>query len=396
MDSNADISYFAKTNFRNGGVPFGIKQADRLLHTYIIGKTGTGKSTLLQTLISQDVALGRGLCLIDPHGDLVSRIKHAIPPHRQNDLVYLDLTDPKKLYGYNPLRKVSYEKRSLVASSILETLKKLWIDAWGVKLEHILRFTLLALLDQPQADISHIPEMLLSKEFRKNALIHIQNPEVKKFWTKEFPRYQYYDVLPALNKVGGLLAHPIIKRVLVDNTERLSLREIIDKRTILLVNLSKGAVGEDVAHILGAVLLTSVASAAFSRVDVAEDKRVSFFVYLDEFQNFTTLSLVNMLSELRKYKVGMIMAHQYMDQLDLEIRNAVLGNVGTHISFRVDAFDAALMAKKMYPVFEAIDFITLPNFHIYLTLMIDGTPAKAFSAITLLSTKTIEDLNKPS
>lgn len=379
---NPSITYFAKTNYRNTKTSFGIKQADRLLHTYIIGKTGTGKTTLLQTKVQQDVQHGRGLCLIDPHGDLITTIQKAIPEHRKADVIYLDLTDPNQPYGYNPLRKVSYEKRSLIASSILETLKKLWNDAWGVKLEHILRFTLLALLDQPQSDISEIPKMLMDKGFRNTVLKNVVNEEVVNFWKKEFPRYSYYDILPALNKIGGLLAYPAIKRVLVDNKKRLSLRTLMDEQKILLVNLSKGAIGEDVAHILGAVLLTSVSSAAFSRVSVNENERVPFFVYLDEFQNFTTLSLVNMLSELRKYKVGMIMAHQYLDQLDPNIKSAVLGNVGTHISFRVDAFDADLMAKKMFPVFDVTDFINLPNYSIYLTLIIDGTPSRPFSAMT--------------
>lgn len=384
---NGDISYFAKTTFRNAGVPFGIKQADRLLHTYIIGKTGTGKSTLLETLMTQDAIHNRGFCLIDPHGDLVTRILHKIPPHRKNDVVYVDVTNPNQPFGYNPLRKVSYEKRALVASSILETLRKLWFDAWGVKLEHILRFTLLALLDQPEADISQVPTMLMDKEFRKKALEHVENPEVRNFWTKEFPRYSYYDILPALNKVGGMLAYPAIKRILVDNRDRISLRSLMDKKKILLVNLSKGAVGEDVAHILGAVLLTSLSSAAFSRVDKEESERVPFHIFLDEFQNFTTLSLINMLSELRKFKVGMVMAHQYMDQLSLELRNAVLGNIGTHISFRLDAFDADYMAKKMSPVFDPIDFISLPNYLIYLTLMIDGRPSSPFSAASIRRNK---------
>jgi len=380
---SSDITYFARINYRSITKRFGIRQADRLLHTYIIGKTGTGKTTLLETKIRQDVERGRGLCLIDPHGDLVTRIRNTIPPHRQADVVYLDITDVNQPWGYNPLTRVSYEKRALVASSILETLKKLWSSAWGVKLEHLLRFTLLALLDQPKSDVSDIPKMLYDKSFRAEALKRVQNPEVSQFWKKEFPRYSYYDILPVLNKVGGLLAYPTIKRVLIENTQRLSLRKVMDEQKILLVNLAKGEVGEDVAHILGAVLLTSISSAAFSRVNVLERDRIPFYVYLDEFQNFTTLSLVNMLSELRKYKVGMILAHQYLDQLEDDIKRAVLGNVGTHISFRIDAFDATLMAMKMHPEFELVDFINLPNHHIYLSLMIDGRPSKPFSAVTL-------------
>lgn len=380
---NKDILYFARLTWRNKGTLFGIKQADRLLHTYIIGKTGTGKTTLLKTKILQDIERGQGLCLLDPHGDLVSDIYSRIPEHRMKDVIYMNITDHKQPWAYNPLKKVSYEKRSLVASSIIEVFKKLWSQAWGVKLEHILRFTLLALLDQPSARMSDISKMLYDKSFRNEVLENVVNDDVKIFWKKEFPRYMYNDVLPVLNKIGGLLAYPAIKRVIIENKQEISLRRIMDEKKILLVNLSKGAIGEDVAQILGALLLTSISSAAFSRVNVEEEERIPFYVYLDEFQNFSTLSLVNMLSELRKYKVGMIFAHQYLKQLEQEILDAVLGNVGTHISFRIDTMDASIMAKKMYPTFDIEDFVNLPNRHIYLTLMIDGTPSRPFSAETI-------------
>lgn len=388
MEQNQNnILYFARLNFRNKGTLFGIQQADRLLHSYIIGKTGTGKTTLLKTMLMQDIEQGRGLCLLDPHGDLVQSVFESIPEHRKKDVVYMDITDPKQPWAYNPLKKVPYESRSLVASSIIEVFKKLWVTAWGVKLEHILRFTLLALLDQPSAKVSDINKMLYDKAFRKKAIEHVVNPDVQDFWKKEFPRYMYNDVLPVLNKIGSLLAYPAIKRVLVENTQELSFRRIMDERKILLVNLSKGAVGEDVAQILGSLLLTSISSAAFSRVNVSEENRVPFFVYLDEFQNFSTLSIVNMLSELRKYKVGMCLAHQYMQQLEREILDAVLGNVGTHISFRIDTMDANIMAQKMFPQFEAVDFVNLPNYAIYLTLMIDGVPSRPFSALTIDSSQ---------
>jgi type IV secretory pathway TraG/TraD family ATPase VirD4 len=383
MLPDKNITYFAETNHRNIRFPFGIKQADRLLHTYIIGKTGTGKTTLLKKKILQDINGGRGCCFFDIHGDTISQIEKSIPEFRQKDVIYMDITNPKQSWAYNPLKKVSYEKRSLVASSIIEVFKKLWNQAWGVKLEHILRFTLLALLDQPSARMSDINKMLYDKEFRKEILQNVVNEDVKIFWRKEFPRYMYNDVLPVLNKIGGLLAYPAIKRVIIDNTQQISLRKVMDEQKILLVNLSKGKIGEDVAQILGALLLTSISSAAFSRADIAEEKRIPFMIYLDEFQNYTSLSLVNMLSELRKYKVGMILAHQYMNQLEPDILDAVLGNVGTHISFRIDTQDASIMAKKMFPLFSIEDFVNLPNYSIYLTLMIDGTPSRPFSATAL-------------
>lgn len=380
---NPDITYFAKTNFRNQGKVFGIWQQDRLLHTYIIGKTGTGKSTLLKAMFLQDVQAGRGACLLDPHGDLVSDIIAAIPQERMCDVIFFDLPDTALSLKYNPFKKVRYERRSLVASGILEVFKKLWSDAWGVKLEHILRNTILTLLDQPQATLEDIPKVLLDRTARQEAIKHVQNESIRMFWKKEFPHYNRYDLLPVLNKVGGMLAHPVIKRVLIENTQEVSLRKAMDEGKIILVNLAKGYIGEDIAHILGALLISSLGAAAFSRVDTQEEVRTPFMLYMDEFHNFTTLSLVNMFSELRKFKVGLILAHQYFYQLDDEIRRAIMGNVGTLISFRVGTDDAQILAKEMYPVFGLEDFINLPNYSIYLKLMIDGVPSKPFSAVTV-------------
>ncbi|MCG3165544.1 MAG: hypothetical protein POELPBGB_01312 [Bacteroidia bacterium] len=380
---NSDILYFAKTNFRNQGKPFGIRQADRLLHTYIIGKTGTGKTTLLETMLMQDIQEGRGCCFLDPHGDLVSKLAGKIPSYREQDVIYLDVTDPNQPWSYNPLRHVSLEKRPLIVSSILETFKMMWSDSWGVKLEHILRFTLLALLDQPKANFADIPKMLMDRSFRNNALRNVESEHMKDFWIKEFPKYMPTDILPVLNKISGILAYPSIRRVIVEERRQISIRKVIDEGKILLVNLSKGALGTDACHVVGGLLLTSLASAAFSRIDTPEEQRKFFAVYCDEMQNFSTLSLVNMLSELRKFKVGLTLSHQYMNQLEPEILDAVLGNVGTTISFRVDAFDANRMAQKMHPKFDAIDFVNLPNYHIYLSLMIDGAPSRPFSAVTI-------------
>jgi DNA helicase HerA-like ATPase len=354
------------------------------MHTYLLGKTGTGKSTLIEIMIMQDIKSGRGCCLLDPHHDLVDRVVKNIPENRKKDLIYFNIPDPTLNLKYNPFKKVSKEKRSLVASGILDVFSKLWDSAWGVKLEHILRHAILTLLDQPEASIADIPEILLNKDFRKEAMRHVKSESVKKFWKREFKEYTKYDLLPVMNKIGGMLVHPVIKRVLIENTEEVSLRKAMDEEKIVLVNLSKGHVGADVSHILGALFITSIASASFSRVDTEEDKRVPFMVYIDEFHNFTTLSLINMFSELRKFKVGMMLAHQYMDQLDPEIKSAVLGNVGTIISFRIGTEDAMLMAKEMYPEFDVEDFINLPNHKIYLKLMIDGKPSRPFSASTLM------------
>jgi len=376
------ITYFGKIGWRNDQRLFGIKQADRLMHTYMIGKTGTGKSTCLETMIIQDIKHGRGCCLIDPHGDLVEKIAKSIPEQRKNDLIYFNTPNPNLNLRYNPFKKVTYEKRSLVASGILDVFAKLWDSAWGVKLEHILRNAILTLLDQPEANLADISELLLNKDFRKQALRYVKNESVKKFWKREFNEYTKYDLLPVMNKLGGMLVHPVIKRVLIENSEEVSLRKAMDEKKIILVNLSKGHIGADASHILGALFITSIASASFSRVDTEENERIPFIVYVDEFHNFTTLSLIGMFSELRKFKVGMTMAHQYMAQLDPDIKSAVLGNIGTIITFRLGTEDGMLMAKEMFPEFSIEDFINLPNYKIYLKLMIDGKPSRPFSAYT--------------
>ncbi|MDB5226589.1 MAG: hypothetical protein JWN78_782 [Bacteroidota bacterium] len=381
--NNPDVTYFAKTNFRNAGVAFGIKQADRLLHMYFVGQTGVGKTTMMKTMILQDIAAGRGVCLIEPHGDLVLSLIDSISETDKNRLIYFDATNFNISYGYNPIRRVSIEKRALVASGILDILKKLWNDAWGVKLEHILRYTLLALLDQPTAHFGNILDMLLDKTYRNNAKRYIVSESVKDFWDKEFPKYMPYDLMPIYNKVGGFLAYPIVRKILIENNETISLRAAMDNGQILLVNVAKGHIGSDVSHILGALLISSLTSAAFSRVEIHEDERIPFFIYLDEFHNYTTLSLINMFSELRKFKIGLIVAHQYLHQLDTELQHAIIGNVGTKIVFRVGYHDAVLWAREMKPTFIDIDFMHLPNRYMYLTLMIDGAPSIPFSAVTL-------------
>lgn len=380
---NSDITFFATTNFRNKNVPFGIRQKDRLMHTYVLGKSGAGKSTLLKRMFLQDAEDFRGACLLDPHGDLTRETLRELPELRREDVIYFDLANPNLTLRYNPFKLVTFEKRSLVASGILEVFKKLWADAWGMKLEHILRNAILALLDQQKATVADIPKILLDKSFRTEAIKNIENEGVKDFWIKEFPKYSYMDLLPALNKVGGMLAHPVIRRVLVENPDEVYLRHAMDTGKIIFVNLSKGELGEDAAHILGALFVSSLSSAAFSRANIDEAERLPFMLYMDEFHNFTTLSLVNMFAELRKFRVGMILAHQYLDQLDREIRQAILGNVGTIVSFRLGTEDAFYMSREMQPVFTVEDFINLPNYSIYLKLMIDGVPSKPFSAVTL-------------
>jgi len=384
----SDVSLFGRTNLREPHLAFGIKQADRLSHMYIIGKTGTGKSTLLETLIRQDIEAGRGCALIDPHGDLVQRIATTLPAHRRGDTVYFNVPDASQPFGYNPLLHVSVGLRPLVASGLIDVFKKMWADAWGVRMEHILRNALLALLDQPKAALPDILSMLNSKSFRLKVLAGIENQQVKSFWRDEFPkysfRYQADGIAPIQNKVGAFLADPKLRRIVVPEHGGLRLREVMDQGKVLLVNLSQGKIGADSAALLGGLLVTSLGSAAFSRASQDEAFRRPFFLYVDEFQSFTTLALANMLSELRKFGVGLVMAHQYLQQLDPAIAHAVLGNAGTLIAFRLGAYDAGLIAREFEPVFQPVDLLRLPNHHIALKLMIDGMPSRPFSATTLV------------
>lgn len=381
------VSYFARTNSREASRVFGIRQRDRLSHIYIIGKTGAGKTTLLETLIVQDILAGRGCALLDPHGDLVERIAANISNGREDDLVYLNVPDPKLPYGYNPLAPVSAPLRPLISSGLLEVFKKMWDDSWSVRMEHILRNALLALLDQPSAALPDILLMIADRGFRARALRHVRNEQVLKFWRGEFPkysfRYQADGIAPIQNKVGAFLADPKLHRILTRSDGQLRLRSIMDESKVLLINLAKGKIGEDSAALLGGLLVTSLGLAAFSRAYTDETARRPFHIFADEFQNFTTLSLATMLSELRKFGVGAVLANQYLHQIDPDIRYAVLGNAGTIISFRLGAKDAAFVAREFEPVFDRIDLLNLPNRDIYLKLMIDGTPSKPFSATTL-------------
>lgn len=384
MPADHDVSYFARTNHRNTSVPFGIKQADRLSHMYVIGKTGVGKSTLLQTLALQDFEAGRGFALVDPHGDLVEPLAKGIATLDPERLVYLDATDPWQPYGYNPLRRVRYDKIPLAVSGLLETLKKLWPDAWGVRMEHVLRNTLYTLLERNDAKLPDILALYSDDGFRKEVVRDIRNDVVKRFWETEFNAYparlRAEACAPVQNKLGALLSDPTLYRILVEPEIDLHFRSLMDDGMVLLVNVSKGHLGEDSALLLGSLVVSTLGLAAFSRADRSPGERKPFFVYLDEFQNFTTLMLANMMSELRKYGVGLVLAHQYLHQLEPDIQHAVLGNAGTIISFRVGSEDAPLLAKEFQPKFEVLDLIGLPNYSVYLKLMIDGSPSKPFSA----------------
>jgi hypothetical protein len=302
-----DVSYFARANFRNDDRLFGIRQADRMFHFYVFGKSGSGKTTLLKTLMLQDVKAGRGFCFLDVHGDasreIISEMRQN---HPSTEPIYFDVTDPEIPFGYNPLRRVSISKRSLVASNILEIFQRQWKSAWGMKMEHILRMVLLTLLDQPKANFSSILKILHDPEYRKQCISNVVSDDIVVFWEKEFPKYKPNDLLPILNKLGGFLSHSVVRRTLVENDEQISLRKVIDDGTILVLNLAKGQVGSDVANILGGLLLTSLASAVFSRIDIPENDRTPYFLYIDEFQTISGNELISeLLAQVRKFRLGL-------------------------------------------------------------------------------------------
>jgi len=381
------ITLIGRTNYRNQQKAFGIRQADRRAHMYVIGKTGTGKSTLLETMIRQDIEAGRGLALFDPHGDLVERVLAWFPENRRGDLVYFNVPDASRPLGFNPLESVPLAKRAVTASGMLEVFKKIWAESWGPRLEHILRNALLALLDQPQATLADILRLMDEPVFRRIAASRVRNAQVRNFWLREYEsypaRFRAEAIAPIQNKVGAFLADPVLNAILTQPKSAFDLRRIMDEGHILLVNLAKGKIGEDSAALLGALLVSRIGLAGLGRADVPEANRKDFYLYLDEFQSFTTLSLANMMSELRKYRVNLILAHQYLAQLDEKVRDAILGNAGTIISFRLGLADAEILSKEFWPEFSAEDLISLPNYSVYLKLMVNGAVTKPFSAETL-------------
>lgn len=354
---------------------------------YIIGKTGTGKTTFIENMIVSDIRAGNGLAVIDPHGDLAEDLLNFIPKRRINETIYFNPSDLEYPIAFNPLEKVDRDKHHLVASGLISVFKKIWHDFWGPRMEHILRHAILALLEYPGSTLLDLSSMLIDKDFRKKVLEKVTNPQVRDFWFTEFERYSAFfrseAISPIQNKVGQFLAIPLIRNIVGQTQSSIDFRKIMDKGYILIANLSKGRIGEDNCALLGAMILTKIQLTALSRGDISESKRRSFYLYVDEIHNFLTLSFADILSESRKYGLNLILTHQYIEQLDEKIRSAILGNVGTIISFRIGTADAKYLAREFYPVFNETDLINLPNHHIYLKLMINGITSKPFSAITL-------------
>lgn len=383
-DPDRAITYFASTNHREPYRTFGIRQRDLRSHMYVVGKTGTGKSTLLKTMILQDIEAGRGLGLLDPHGDLVEGVLERVPESRRADVLYLDT--PRANWTFNPVSDVPAGQEALAAAELIESFKKIWHDDWGPRLEHLLRNVLLTLFELPGATLADANRLFNDKDFRAEAVRAVSNETVQEFWQKEFAGYSFafraVIVAPLQNKLGALLTDPRINSIITAQRTSFDLPSVMDERKVLLVNLSRGKIGEGPAQVLGALLAARIGLAGLARADRPEANRQDFHVYLDEFQMFATLSLATMLAELRKYRVALVLAHQYLAQLDPQVQAAVLGNAGTMVSFRVSAEDAGALSKEL-DTFEPKDFVHLPNYDILIRLMIDGEPSGAFSARTL-------------
>lgn len=388
-----DITIFGLTNFRHQQKKFGIRVDDRRRHMYVIGKTGMGKTTLLENMIIADIQAGRGVGVVDPHGELAEKILDFIPEERIQDVIYFNPSDINHPIAFNPLEQVSSEFRHLVASGIMGVFKKIWIDMWSARMEYILNNTLLALLEYPGSTLLGIMRMLNDKDYRKKVVDNLKDQVVKSFWVNEFSRYSQKFETEATaaiqNKVGQFVTNPLIRNILGQATSSIDMRKILDGKNIFIVNLSKGRIGEDNSALIGAMIITKMQLAAMSRINVPERERKDFYLYVDEFQNFATESFATILSEARKYRLCLILAHQYISQLidsktkNALVRDAIFGNVGTMVSFRVGAEDAEFLEKEFQPDFMMNDFVNLPKYNFYIKLMIEGVASRPFSAQTI-------------
>jgi len=397
-----DLTYIAKTNFRREEQTFGIKRADRRQHMYVIGKTGVGKTAFLKNMALQDINNGQGLAIIDPHGEFVEEILDNIPPHRVNDVVYFNPADMEYPVSFNIMEVQDPRYKHLIASGLIGIFTKIWANVWSARMEYILANCILALLDTPGTTLLGIPRMLVDRDYRQKIINNLKDPVVKSFWVNEYEeweaRYRNEAIAPVQNKVGQFLNVSFVRNIVGQAKNTIDVDEIMNNQKILLVNVSKGRIGEDNSAILGAMLITKIQLSAMERVRIPEDERKDFYLYVDEFQNFATDSFVNILSEARKYRLDLIIAHQYVGQLVTDtstaVRDAVFGNVGTMISFRVGAADAEFLEPEFTPEFLQNDLIRLANRDIYIKLMIDGITSRPFSARTITVSPAAKDDKK--
>ncbi len=382
-----DLTMLGKTDFRGMHHEFGIHTLDRRRHVYIIGKTGMGKSTLLENMIYSDVMSGKGVGLIDPHGDTADRVLDFIPAHRTNDVIVIDPSDRDFPVAFNMLDNIDPALNSIVCSGLVGIFKKLYAESWGPRLEHILRNTILALLEYPSATMLGITRMLQDEDFRQKVIRKVEDPIVKGFWLNEFEKYgekqRMEAISPVLNKVGQFLSSSIMRNIVGQPKSEIDLRYAMDHHRIVIVNLSKGKIGEDNSALLGSMIITKFQLDAMSRANIPEKDRNDFYLYVDEFQNFATDSFATILSEARKYRLNLTMANQYIAQMPDEVRDAVFGNVGSTVSFQVGFDDAEVISSQFSEEVLPPDLVSLSKYTAYSKLLIDGMPSKTFSLNTI-------------
>ncbi|MEO5635047.1 MAG: CxxC-x17-CxxC domain-containing protein [Candidatus Paceibacterota bacterium] len=388
---NKDLTYLGITTYRDKNQLFGIKRKDRRQHVYLLGKSGTGKSVLMFNMIIQNIQNGEGVCMVDPHGENVEAVLSAIPPHRMKDVIYFNPADAEHHIGFNVLELIDPQYKHLVASGLMGIFTKIWANAWSARMEYILNNTILALLDTPGTTLLGIPRMLVDKDYRQKIIANLKDPVIKAFWVHEYEAWQdkfrNEAIAPIQNKVGQFLSTSIIRNVVGQSKSTINIFDMMNEGKIFLVNVSKGRIGEDNSSLLGGMIITKIQLAAMERVRIPEESRKDFYLYVDEFQNFVTDAFAGILSEARKYRLNLTVAHQYTAQLISDkssaVRDAVFGNVGTMIVFRVGSDDAEFLEKEFDPEFTPEDIVNLPNYKIYLKLMIDGVTSRPFSAKTL-------------
>jgi len=391
MEPANDTTFFALTDFRQSDQKFGIRRNDRRQHMYVVGKTGTGKTALLKNMALQDIIRGDGLAIVDPHGEFAEEVLDRIPISRVNDVVYFNPADTEFPISFNILEVPDQKYKHLVASGLIGVFTKIWANVWSARMEYILTNCILALLDTPGTTLLGIMRLLVDRDYRQKIVDNIQDPVVKSFWLNEYEQWrdQYRNeaIAPIQNKVGQFLNVSLVRNIVGQPESSINIPNIMDTGKILLVNVSKGRIGEDNSALLGAMLITKIQLAAMERVRIPEQERKDFFLYVDEFQNFATDSFATILSEARKYRLNLTLAHQYVGQLVTEnttrVRDAVFGNVGTLVTFRVGAADAEFLEKEFEPEFTIQDIVNLPNYQVYLRLMIDGMTSRPFSAHTM-------------
>lgn len=401
-----EITFLGETTFRNERKKFGIKTDDRSRHIYIIGKTGTGKTELLFNIALQDIRRGHGICFIDPHGETAEKLLDFVPQRRINEVLYFNPGDLDFPIAFNVMEEVDDSRRNLVSSSLVGVFRKIWPEVWSTRVEYILENCILALFEYPNSTILGIHRILADEDYRKKVIEKIKDPLVKAFWVREFPRHTQSQELEALavikNKISQILYNPLIRNVIGQTKSKIDFRKIMDEKKIFIANLSRSKMGEDNSKILGVFLITKLYLAALSNATLPEEKRNDFYLHIDEFQNFAAKVFTNIFSEARKYRLNLILTNQYLGQLEEaamvgksnEVRDAIFGNVGTIICFRVGAEDAQFLEREFLPEFTAQDLINLPKYNIYLKLMVQGVVTRPFSAITLEPPQRTEDSNK--